>query len=99
MTLFEFTQKQRYSALSLANRIVSIWEKEQISHREMRWLQLLSTNSRIKSLLLKKARKYGYSGNYLENHPFLDRAAQCACAYAVLEEVQSLVGQHFIADH
>lgn len=93
MHLFEVTQKTRYTASSLSQDILSVWEKENISKKEMDWLKRLSVQSKLTSMLIGMAKKYGYTGNYEANHAFLDNAAQCASAYSVLDQVRGLIRQ------
>lgn len=97
MRFNEFSPKPRYSLDGLSKEILRIWEKDARSPAETRWLKLLSVNTRIKSMLLSYAKRHRHTTNLHDNNPFLDNAAECARAYLVLEEVQALLGQHFIA--
>lgn len=93
MHLFEVTKKQRYTPNSLSQAILSVWEKENVSKKEMDWLKRLSVQPKLTSMLIGMEKKYGYTGNYEANHAFLDDAAQCASAYSVLDQVRGLI-QH-----
>ena len=93
MHLFEVTQKRLYTPQSLSQDILAVWEKDTISKREMLWLKRLSVQPKLTSMLIGMAKKYGYTGNYEANHAFLDNAAQCASAFAVLDQVRGLIRQ------
>lgn len=94
MNLFEVTQnKRRNTVSSLSQAILSVWDKENISKREMQWLMRLSVQPKITSKLIGMATRHGYTGNYEANYAFLDAAAECASAYSVLDQVKGLIRQ------
>lgn len=87
MYLFEVTSKKRYSPIQLANAVLHIWRKNEVSTAERNWLKQLASNKQAIDGLLRLVAKHRRSAVYHSEHPFLDDAATCASAYAILSKL------------
>jgi len=83
MRLHEVGSNHRRNTRELADNIVRVWGKDDISCKEIHWLTQLSSDEHLVAKLYKGSQQYEIYGSDA-NEPFLNSASTFARAYSIL---------------
>lgn len=86
MRLHEVHRNRVRNVNQLAQTVIRVWEKERSNELAMAWLVQLSSDERLLDKLYAGSQRFEVFGGD-GNEPFLDSAADCACAFNILSKI------------